>query len=94
MNKHFKLLESFLSTSPNDGKYLCGDRLTGADVMLAYGLIGGKGMMVDLAKGDKGSFQESYPNVDAYIQRLSEEPGWKRSAEKIVELEGSYKILP
>ncbi len=94
MTKHFTMLEKFLSTSPNGGKYLCGEHLTGADIMLAYVLIGGKDTMSEIVKGDKGSFKASYPNVDSYIQRLSEEPGWKRSVQKIIDIEGSFKHMP
>lgn len=94
MRRHFTLLESYLSTGPG-GKYLCGEQLTGADIMLAYPLIaGGGGQFDELGQWEKGSFAATFPNLWAYIQRLEKEPGWVRSVEKIREIEGSFSILP
>ncbi len=92
MKKHFGMMESYLATSP----YLCGEHLTGADIMLAYPLIAGKegGMYNNDLKWDKDSFEETYPKVSEYIDRLAREPGWLKSIEKIKDVEGSFKISP
>ncbi|KAH8890901.1 hypothetical protein GQ53DRAFT_782177 [Thozetella sp. PMI_491] len=95
MKKHLTLLEGYLETSPNGGKYLCGEHATGADIMLAYPLVGGvEAGMFDEFKWEKGLFKDTFPKLHAYIERLSQEPGWLRAAEKIKEIEGSFKIMP
>ncbi|KAI5460232.1 hypothetical protein BGZ63DRAFT_426172 [Mariannaea sp. PMI_226] len=95
LKKHFALLESYLITSPNGGKYICGQHLTVADIILAYPLIAAKGAsMTELAKGDRKTFQEAFPKVEAYIQMLSEEPGYKASIKKIVDITGTFKPMP
>lgn len=94
LQKHFTLLESYLSTSPG-GEYLCGDHLTGADIMLAFPLITGLGGSFDeMGHWEKGSFAATFPKLWAYMQRLEKEPGWVKSVEKIREIEGSFSLLP
>ncbi|KAK1768485.1 hypothetical protein QBC33DRAFT_535134 [Phialemonium atrogriseum] len=94
LQKHFTLLESYLSTSPG-GEYLCGNHLTGADIMLAFPLITGLGGSFDeLGHWEKGSFAATFPKLWAYMQRLEKEPGWVKSVEKIREIEGSFSLLP
>ncbi|AEO69230.1 uncharacterized protein THITE_2119393 [Thermothielavioides terrestris NRRL 8126] len=95
LRRHFAMMEQFLSTSPGNGDYICGRTLTGADILLSYPLIAGKdGAFDSMGKWEKGTFQETFPRLHAYIGRLAEEPGWKRSVEKIKEIEGSFSILP
>ncbi|KAK4146251.1 uncharacterized protein C8A04DRAFT_10006 [Dichotomopilus funicola] len=95
MKRHFGMLEQFLETPPGDGAYLCGRTLTGADIMLSYPLIAGRdGAFDGIGKWEKGSFAATYPKLHAYTGRLAEEPGWKRSVEKIREIEGDFGILP
>lgn len=95
MKRHFGMLEQFLETSPGDGPYLCGRTLTGADIMLSYPLIAGRdGAFDGIGKWAKGSFEATYPKLHAYTGRLAEEPGWKRSVDKIREIEGDFAILP
>ena len=95
LKKQFALLESYLQTSPEGEGYLCGQHLTGADIMLAYGLIAGKsGFFDDMGTWDKGSFAATFPRLAEYIQRLEKEPGWVRSVEKIRGLEGSFSLVP
>ncbi|KAF8864197.1 glutathione S-transferase I [Acephala macrosclerotiorum] len=79
---HFEFLESQLKTSPNNGKYLCGPNLTGADILLSFPLIAGRGRA--------GLTKEKYPLLYQYIDRLREEPGYKKAAQKIIEIEGSF----
>lgn len=95
MKRHFAMLEEYLATSPGGGNYLCGPNLTGADILLGYPLIAGRaGAFDSMGTWEKGSFQQTFPRLHAYIGRLAEEPGWKRSVEKIKEIEGSFSILP
>lgn len=94
MRKHFTLLELYLSTAPG-GKYLCGDHLTAPDFLFAFALIAGlSGSFDEIGRWEKGSFEKTFPKLWAYMQRLEKEPAWKRSADKIREIEGSFKILP
>ncbi|KAK4237920.1 hypothetical protein C8A03DRAFT_34114 [Achaetomium macrosporum] len=95
MKRHFAMMEQFLATSPGSGDYMCGRNLTGADIMLSYPLIAGKeGAFDSMGKWEKGSFQETFPRLHAYIERLANQPGWKRSVDKIKEIDGSFSIRP
>ncbi len=95
MKRHFGMMEEYLATSPGDGTYMCGRNLTGADIMLSYPLIAGRDGAFDaMGTWEKGSFEQTFPKLHAYIGRLAEEPGWKRSVDKINEIEGSFSIMP
>ena len=80
---HFTYLESQLASSPEGGKYLCGPNLTGADILLSFPLIAGKGRT--------GLTKEKYPKLWAYVEALEQEPGYKKSIEKIVEIDGKFE---
>jgi glutathione S-transferase len=95
MKRHFAMMEQFLETSFGDGSYICGRNLTGADIMLSYPLISGKsGPFDSIGAWEKGSFKETFPKLHAYSERLANESGWKKSVDKIKEMEGSFTILP
>ena len=96
MKKHFALLEQYLETSPGSGQYLCGDELTGVDIMLAFPLQSGSttGMFETMTSWEKGTFKDTFPKLQAYMERISKEPGWIRSEEKIREVEGKFSLLP
>ncbi len=95
LKKHFTLLEGYLSTAHNGGKYICGENLTAADMMLGYALTTAKAVgMVEEAKGDQNSFREAFPKLNAYIDMLEEEPSYKKSVQKIVDTTGSFTTLP
>jgi len=90
LKRHFAMMEQLLATSPGGGKYICGDTLTGADIMLSYPLITGKNGAFDkIGSWEKGSFKATFPKLHAYIQRLADEPGWKRSMAKSQEMEAA-----
>lgn len=95
--RHFTLLERYLSTSPSDGRYLCGPDISGADIMLAYPLQAGAQLKAFDDMGgtwENGSFKDTFPKLHAYIKRIADEPGWKRALGKIQEIEGSASLLP
>lgn len=87
--KHFGLLESWLDKGP----YLCGDRITGADFALAYAMVSLRSAKVNIPL-PKATFQESYPKLWAYAERIEKEPAWQRGVEKIKSIEGDFKVLP
>ena len=80
---HFTFLENQLKTSPDNGKYLCGTKLTGADIMMSFPLIAGKGR--------SGLTQEDYPTLWAYVETLEAEPGYLEAVEKIKDLDGKFE---
>lgn len=60
----------------------CFRNLTGADILLSFPLIAGRGRA--------GLTKVKYPKLYDYIDRLREEQGYKKAAEKIIALEGSF----
>jgi glutathione S-transferase len=82
---HFTFLESQLASSPSNGNYLCGPNLTGADIMLSYPLIA--------RKGRGGISKEQYPKLLEYTERLESEPGYKKAADKIIEIDGKFEAI-
>ncbi len=78
---HFEFLEQQLDTAPNGGGYLCGPNLTGADIMLSFPLIAG---------GEKMGMGK-FTKLCAYVDRLQNEPGYKKAADNIVELDGKFE---
>ncbi|KAG0646991.1 Glutathione S-transferase 1 [Hyphodiscus hymeniophilus] len=80
---HFAFLEEQLKTSPEKGQYLCGPRLTGADILLSFPLIAGKGR--------SGLTKEDYPTLWAYVERIEAEPGYLTAVEKIKAIDGKFE---
>jgi len=80
---HFSFLESQLNSSPDNGQYLCGLHITGADILLSFPLIA--------ARGRVGLTKEKYPKLFAYVEKLEQEPAYKMAAEKIVEIDGKFE---
>lgn len=78
---HFSFLEQQLATS--SGSYLCGPNLTGADILMSFPLIAGKG------RG--GLTEEKYPLLGKYVDALEKEEGYLKAADKIVEIEGKFE---
>lgn len=86
LNPNFKtnweFLESQIASSPDNGQYLCGSELTGADIMMSFPL--------GAARGKCGFTQDKYPKLWAYVERLQELEGFKKAVQKIIDVEGSY----
>lgn len=81
---HFSFLESQIASS--GGKYLCGPNLTGADILMSYPLIAGKARV--------GLSKEAYPKLYEYTTLLENEPGYRKAADKIVEIDGKFEAFP
>lgn len=43
------------------------------------------------AKGRAGLTKEKYPKLWAYVDKLEAEPGYKKAAEKIIEIDGKFE---
>ncbi|KAI0805223.1 putative glutathione S-transferase [Xylaria sp. FL0064] len=83
-------LEKQLETSGGD--FLCGKNLTSADVLLSFGLVSLKDRLEDYSSWPTGGPKAVYPKLFAYIARLESEPGYKKSIEKIKEIDSSLGI--
>jgi glutathione S-transferase len=94
IKKHLGLLESMLETSPENGKYLCGPHLTTADILMSFGLLSSKDGYDSMGQWEKGTARETFPKTFAYIDMLAEEPGYKKSTDKIREIEGEFLQAP
>lgn len=94
IKRHLSFLDSQLATSPGGGSYLCGTHLTAADILIAYPLLAAGERFEGIGAWEKGSARKTFPNVFAYMDRLQVEPGWKRAAKKIEEIEGKFYVAP
>ncbi|KAI1306583.1 putative glutathione S-transferase [Xylaria venustula] len=83
-------LEKQLETSGGD--FLCGKDLTSADVLLSFGMVSVKDRLEEFGSWPEGRPREVYPKLFAYIARLESQPGYKRSIEKIKEIDSSLGI--
>jgi glutathione S-transferase len=82
----FDFLENQLATSPESGQFLCGPKLTGADIIMIFPLQG--------AKGRAGLTEEKYPLLWAYIKRLEERPAYQRAVQRAAEASGEkFSVL-
>lgn len=95
IKKHLTFLEHQLETSPNGGEFLTGQHLTAADILMTYPLLAGKTGFDKMGKWEKGSAEKTFPKTWAYMARLESQPGWKRSADKIREIDGGkFSLVP
>ncbi|KAL8654431.1 MAG: hypothetical protein Q9210_001499 [Variospora velana] len=81
LDTNFAFLESQVKSAPDGGGYLCGSKLTGADILMSFPL--------GAAKGRSGFTKEKYPALWDYVNRLEERDGFKKAVQKIVDVEGS-----
>ncbi|KAF7362347.1 Glutathione S-transferase [Mycena venus] len=85
---HFTFLEEQLASAPGGGPYLCGDKLTGADMMMSFPV-----MVLTSVMGDGGPNKERFPKLFAYAETLKNIESYKRAVDKIVALEGEYVLI-
>jgi glutathione S-transferase len=81
---HYTFLEDQLKTAPDGGEFLCGKDLTAADIMMSFPLEAGQSR--------SGMSQADCPLLWAYVDRLHQREAYKRSVQKIAEVEGSFKM--
>ncbi|KAF8193847.1 glutathione S-transferase [Mycena galopus ATCC 62051] len=85
---NFAFLEAQLASAPNGGPYLCGDKLTGADIMMSYPVV-----IIASEMGARSPTKEAFPKLVAYVEALKASESYKRAVDKIVALEGEYKLM-
>lgn len=88
---HFDFVEGTLAASASKASkakargsesFLCGERLTGADVMMVYPL--------ESAAGRMDGFADRYPHCAEYVKRLQGREAYKRAVQRIVKETGEY----
>lgn len=78
---HLDFLESQVNSSPGGGRFLCGDDLAGADIMMSYPLEEAVNRGIITAG--------KYPGLVSYVQRIQERDAYKRATSKIAQIEGT-----
>lgn len=89
VERHLSFLQGLLDTAPDGGPFLCGARLTAADVLMSYPLATAR-TRIALLEG-KGNLLDAFPRLWTYLDRLEKSEGFKRAQAKIDELEKSTK---
>ncbi|OAX85546.1 hypothetical protein ACJ72_00084 [Emergomyces africanus] len=86
LTTNLDFLEDQIKSSPGEGRFLCGDSLTGSDIMMSFPLEAGvlRGMIN----------KEGQPHLTEYVSRIQEREAHKRGIARIIELEGSYELIP
>ena len=85
LKSHFDFLEDYLVKSPSKGEFFCSNSLTGADIMIHFGLEGAC-QRVPLS-------ETSYPKLYEYMRRLQKREGYLRAAKRVEEVSGE-KFVP
>ncbi|KAF2756969.1 glutathione S-transferase [Pseudovirgaria hyperparasitica] len=80
LDTNWAFLEEQVKTAPNGGGYLCGTKLTGADILMVFPLEGGRART--------GLTKEKYPALWQYTEKLSNSEGYLRATKKIEEATG------
>lgn len=88
--RHWRFLEAQLASS--GGPYLCGDKLTAADILMSFPVIASQNRLDEMGAWEGGSWKVEHPKVWEYVQRLEAEKGYLRSIEKVKEIEGTDKV--
>ncbi|GFF31306.1 glutathione S-transferase 1 [Aspergillus udagawae] len=82
VHTHLGFLEDRLKTAPGGGPYLCGDKITAADIHLSYSVIAALSRLAPL--------RSQYPGVAAYADRLQAIESYKRGVAQIERIEGTF----
>ncbi|KAJ4424310.1 bifunctional glutathione transferase/peroxidase [Gnomoniopsis sp. IMI 355080] len=93
MKKHLGFLEQQLETSGGD--FITGPHMTAADILLSYPLLAGSTGFDSMGKWPNGTAKQSYPKLFAYMERLEQQPGYKKAVEKTKEIDnGKFSLVP
>ncbi|KAF4273796.1 hypothetical protein CNMCM8812_006926 [Aspergillus fumigatus] len=80
LRTHFRFLEDQLASAPENGPFLCGSRLTAADIQMSIPVIAALNLSIIP--------REEYPRLDAYAGAIQNEQGYRRAVEKVERIEG------
>ncbi|KAI4161246.1 MAG: hypothetical protein LQ342_005038 [Letrouitia transgressa] len=83
LESHYGFLEEQIKTAPNGGGYLCGSKLTAADIMEEFPLA--------YAKTRPGFTEQSHPQLWAYVNRLEATESYKKAVQKTTDVERKTK---
>ncbi|KAK7751794.1 bifunctional glutathione transferase/peroxidase [Diatrype stigma] len=72
--------------------YLCGKDLSAADILISFGLITAKDKVESFGDWWGSTPRALYPRLYQYIERLENEEGYKRSIQKVKEIDESLGI--
>lgn len=89
VKKHLAFIDEQLASS--SGKYLCGETLCAADILMSFPLIAGAGRFDQLGYWKEGSWKNEFPKVAEYVRVLEAEPGYQKSVEKIEAIDGKFE---
>lgn len=83
LRTNYDFLEEKLASATHGGPYLCGAKLTGADILMSFPL--------GAARARAGMSSEKYPKLSSYLDLIQDRDAYKRAIQKISEVEGSYE---
>lgn len=87
--KNLAYLNDQLKTS--GGKFLCGDKLTAADILMSFPLVATGDRFNTMGTFEGGSWDKAYPEVKKYITMINDCEGYKRSIAKIEAVDGKFQ---
>ena len=80
LDNHFKFLEGYLASSPNEGEFFCGSSLSAADFMMVFPLEAAVG---------RGSIDEkNHPKLVGWVRRMQDREAYKRAGNRVAEATG------
>lgn len=82
LKKHCTFLEDYLTES--SGEFFAGDKLTGADIMIHFGLEAGT-KRVPLS-------ETSFPKLYEYMRRMQQRDAYQRAAKRVSEASGEEYV--
>ena len=85
IENHLQFLNDQLATAPGGGPYLCGSKLTGADILLSFPVLA--------VQGRFGIDKKKLPKLAEYAERLQKEPGYVASVKKIEAIDGKPYVI-
>ncbi|KAL6706007.1 bifunctional glutathione transferase/peroxidase [Coniothyrium glycines] len=81
---HFDFLEDYFSKAPGSGEFFCGDSITGADIMIHFGL--------EAAAQRVPLNETSYPKLYEYMRRLQKRDAYQRAADRVTKESGEKYV--
>ncbi|EEP78108.1 predicted protein [Uncinocarpus reesii 1704] len=86
LRTHMDFLEGQIASSPGGGRYICGEQLSGADILIVYALE------VEEASGVLNP--KTYPKLTAYLNGLRARDAFKQATAKVESTGWSASPLP